>query len=166
MHQSNQSYDLHYDIQHGRGPPTVPLQLVLSTKNRNERATMRTTSRLLHFAATVPPSSSSKQNHAREVAHPQCTLCPVAYMGACEASRRMDRWSVGCGRMYVSLHPSTLTTTINNNRHQKKLPPLSAVAQQHRQATPACEVAHPRCTRSYCTCSCKCRGLRCIIEDR
>ena len=53
-------------------------------------------------------SSSSRQNHARKVAHPACTLWPVACIGAYVAAPRMDsRQSWGCGRLYSMNHPDS-----------------------------------------------------------
>ena len=47
----------------------------------------------------------------------------VTYIAACNASRRMDRWSLGCGPIYASRLPTIPTTTTNNNCHQKNYSP-------------------------------------------
>ena len=58
-----------------------------------ERVT-NTTRRLLYIAATLPPSISStttKQHHAYEVAHPRCAIATCMYQNTYHASLRIGR---------------------------------------------------------------------------
>ena len=73
LHQSNQSYDLQYDLQSEYDWPTASL-LLLSTATESETQSVRQNEQQLPFnaATPLPPSSSRRQHHERESTYPRC----------------------------------------------------------------------------------------------
>lgn len=95
FHQSDVSFELHYELQNECAWPAVPLHAA-EHKPRvmsNERVT-RTKRRALYIAATLTSSSSSRSarpHHVCEVAHPWCTIATCMYRNIYHSSPGIDR---------------------------------------------------------------------------
>ena len=83
LHQSNQSYDLHYDLHNGGEWPTVPLQLLVRTR----KAGCCTSPQPCRPAA-APRKTMRVRWHIRSTRY---VLWLAVCIGASDASRRMDR---------------------------------------------------------------------------
>ena len=103
LHQSNQSYDSRYDLQHGRDWPTVPLQLLMRANIVLSVLRVQQAGCCTSLRPCRPAAAADKPIHARDVVHPQYALRVLdACIGAYDASQGMDRFSREA-RVWVSV---------------------------------------------------------------
>ena len=140
----------------GRDWPVVPLQLQLST-NIVLSVLQSTQAGCCTSLRPCRPAAAGKTMRVR------WHICSIFYdlLHISEPAMHYGQW---IGRAWGAGACRCIRTP-DHTRHDDQQQPSPDVAYQQQQAKSS-EVAHPRCTLGYRTCSYKCRSLRRIIEVR